>query len=124
MSDDLRLYLKKADEYLSSAKLLVQTEYLNGAITDSYYTFFWIVRGLLYEKGIVTKRHSGLRDMFGLHFIKTGELPLQYRQDLDLLFDRRQLIDYDVDGEFPIEEISLCISKAENFLSFIRGKYA
>lgn len=40
MSDDLRLYLKKASDYLGSAKLLVQTEYPNGAITDSYYAFF------------------------------------------------------------------------------------
>ncbi len=75
MSDDLRTYLLKAERYLATAKLLAETEYATAAVTDSYYAFFWIVRGLLYEKGIVTKRHSGLKEMFALHYIKTDLIP-------------------------------------------------
>ncbi|MGV3557572.1 HEPN domain-containing protein [Larkinella arboricola] len=73
MSEDLKQYLRKAQDYLTIAKNALHSELPIGAITPSYYCFFWVVRGLLYEKGIVTKRHSGAREMFSLHYIKTGE---------------------------------------------------
>lgn len=124
MSDDLRTYLQKAERYLGSAKLLASSEYPNRAVTDSYYAFFWAVRGLLYEKGIITKRHSGLKDMFGLHYVNSGSIPKHFAEDLEILYDRRQLVDYDVDGELPIEEINECIRKAENFILFVQTNYA
>lgn len=124
MSDDLNFYLQKAANYIGSARLLVASEYPNGAITSSYYAFFWTVRGLLYEKGVITKRHSGLKQMFNLHYIKDGAIPKQYYDDLDMLFERRQLVDYDGDGDFPLEEIEKCVTLAERFLTFVKTNYA
>ena len=124
MSDDLRIYLHKAEQYLAAAKLLATTEFPNGAVTDSCYAFFWMVRGLLYKKGIITKRHSGLKDMFGLHYVKTEVVPKHFAQYLEILFDRRQQVDYEINGELPIDEINDCIRRAEDFLTFVRTKYA
>ncbi|MCY7359601.1 MAG: HEPN domain-containing protein [Rudanella sp.] len=75
MSEDLSQCIRKAEGYLANAKTVAATEFPNGAITSSYYCFFWLVRGLLAEKNIVTKRHSASREMFSLHCIKTGEIP-------------------------------------------------
>lgn len=124
MSEDLRAYLQKAERYLSTAKLLAASGYPNGAVTDSYYAFFWTVRGLLYEKGIITKRHSGLKEMFSLHYVKPEAIPKHFTQDLETLFDRRQLVDYVLDGELPIEEINECIRIAEDFVTFVQTNYA
>ncbi|WP_162388911.1 HEPN domain-containing protein [Spirosoma endbachense] len=74
MSEDLSHCIRKAEGYLANAKTLIATGFPNGTITSSYYCFFWLVRGLLADKDIVTKRHSAAREMFSLHFIKSGEI--------------------------------------------------
>ncbi len=124
MSEDLSHCLTKAEAYLANAKVIAATEYPNGAITSSYYCFFWIVRGLLADKDIVTKRHSAAREMFSLHYIKSGEIPEQYKDNFSLLFERRQIADYDTDGEFALDEIKHLITLAENFLTFVKQQYA
>ncbi|RAK02149.1 uncharacterized protein (UPF0332 family) [Larkinella arboricola] len=123
MSEDLKQYLRKAQDYLTIAKNALHSELPIGAITPSYYCFFWLVRGLLYEKGIVTKRHSGAREMFSLHYIKTGEIPQSFSNDFGLLFDRRQIADYDLEGDFPKDEIERLVDIAENFLIYVKEKY-
>ena len=124
MSEDLNYCTKKAEAYLANAKTLVATEFPNGAITSSYYCFFWLVRGLLADKNIVTKRHSGAREMFSLHYIKSGDIPERYKDDFALLFERRQIADYDMDGDFSLEDITHLITLAEDFLTFVRTHYA
>ncbi len=124
MSPDLSFYLHKAEEYVGSAHVLIASKFPNGAITDSYYAYFWTVRGLLYERGIITKRHSGLKQMFSLHYIKSGEIPEHFGYDLEMLFNYRQLVDYDGDGDFPLEEIEKCVTLAERFLTFVKTNYA
>lgn len=124
MSEDLSHCIKKAEAYLANAKTIVATEFPNGAITSSYYCFFWLVRGLLADKNIVTKRHSAAREMFSLHYIKASEIPEKYKDDFAVLFERRQIADYDIDGDFPLDEINHLIELAENFLVFVKEKYA
>ena len=124
MSEDLSHCIAKATAYLANAKTLAATEFPNGAIASSYYCFFWLVRGLLAEKDIVTKRHSAAREMFSLHYIKNGEIPERFKNDFALLFERRQLVDYDIDGELPLDEILECVGKAEAFLSFVKNTYS
>lgn len=124
MSEDLGHCISKAEAYLANAKTLVATEFPNGAITSSYYCFFWLVRGLLADKDIVTKRHSAAREMFSLHYIKSGEIPEKYKDDFAVLSERRQIADYDVDGDFELDEISYLIKLSEDFLAFVKTTYA
>ncbi|WP_421827846.1 HEPN domain-containing protein [Larkinella sp.] len=124
MSEDLQLAVKKAEAYLANARTLVLTDFPLGAVTSSYYSFFWLIRGLLSDKNVLTKRHSATREMFSLHFIKSGEIPERFKDDLNLLFDRRQIADYDLEGDFPLEEINDLIIRSENFLHFVKEKYA
>ena len=124
MSEDLGYSVKKAEAYLANAKTVAATEFPNGAITSSYYCFFWLVRGLLADKDIVPKRHSSAREMFSLHYIKSGEIPEKYKDDFALLFERRQIADYDIDGDFPLDEINRLIELTERFLNFVKQNYA
>lgn len=116
--------MKKAQAYLANAKTLVVSEFPNGAITSSYYCFFWLVRGLLADKDIVTKRHSAAREMFSLHYIKSGEIPERFKDHFSVLFERRQIADYDMDGEFSVDDIYVLIGLAEDFLLFVQTNYA
>lgn len=124
MSEDLTLSIKKAESYLSNAQVLVATSHPAGAITASYYCFFLLVRSLLADKDVFTKRHSAAREMFSLHFIKPGEIPTSFKNDFNFLFERRQIADYDVDGDFPLEEIEMCVTLADRFLTFVKTTYA
>lgn len=124
MSEDLSDCIKKAEAYLANAKTIAATEFPNGAITSSYYCFFWLVRGLLADKDIIIKRHSCTREMFSLHYIKSGEIPEKYKDDFAMLFERRQIADYDVDGDFSLDDINHLIGLSENFLVFVREEYA
>lgn len=62
--------------------------------------------------------------MFSLHFIKSGEIPTPFKDDFNFLFEHRQIADYDVDGDFPLEEIEMCVTLAERFLTFVKTTYA
>lgn len=124
MSEDLSDCIKKAEAYLANAKTIAATEFPNGAITSSYYCFYWLVRGLLADKDIITKRHSSAREMFSLHYIKSGEIPEKYKDDFAMLSERRQIADYDVDGDFSLDDTNHLIGLSENFLVFVREEYA
>ena len=41
------------------------------------YSIFHAASAVLLSKGITTSSHSGLKAMFGLHLIGTGELPIR-----------------------------------------------
>ncbi|AQG82052.1 hypothetical protein AWR27_23805 [Spirosoma montaniterrae] len=116
--------MRKADFYLRAAKHDLLSDLPAAAITPAYYCFFWLVRGLLYEKGITTKRHSAAREMFSLHYIKTGEIPARFKDDFAILFDRRQFADYDLDSDFPVDEVVRLVNMAEGFLNFVKENYA
>lgn len=127
MSERLARYVNKSTEQLNGAKLLVAmlpTTAPAAAVHHCYYAYFWLVRGLLLEKGVVAKKHSGTHQVFGLHFVKSGEIPVIYGDYLFDLFEQRQIADYDIDGEFDSEQVHDLIRKAEEFLAFVIQKYA
>jgi|GEM_PF-5842782 len=62
--------------------------------------------------------------MFSLHYIKTGEIPIQFSEDFSVLFDRRQFADYDLDSDFPQDEVEHLVTMAERFYNCVRQKYA
>ncbi len=64
--------IEKAKDTLNEIHLHIQNELWLTAMNRLYYACFYAVSTLLLEKGIVTKTHSGTKQMFGLHFVKTG----------------------------------------------------
>lgn len=89
-----------------------------------YYALFHACGALLLSIGIETNRHSGMRAMVGMHFIKTGILN---KDDSALLYDVftiRQQCDYDdfvdINKErietyiFPVKDLILRIANLLN----------
>ncbi len=94
MSESLNQHIAKAESFLHNARLIAASPMPSEAISQAYYAFFGLVRGLLAEKDIFTKSHSGARTMFALHCLRTGDIPASFGTDLAVLYDRRQLVDY------------------------------
>lgn len=118
--NDLDESLLKAFDNLESAKTLLKSGFEEGAVNRTYYAYFWVVRGLLPEKDILEKSHSGTQTKFAEHYTKTGIIPEKYGKYLGRLEDKRNLADFEVDTHFTKEEVQEMIGWTEEFLAFVK----
>ena len=118
--NDLNESLLKAHNSLESAKALLEIGFEDGAVNRTYYAYFWAVRGLLLEKDIFVKSHSGTQSKFAEHFIKTRIIPEKYGKYLGRLEDKRVLADYEVGTNFTKAEVQEMIDWTQEFLDYIK----
>ena|SRR6056297_1003633 len=72
---DLIAYrLNRATETLSEIEIHVNNGLWNTAINRLYYACYYAASTLLLANDIKASTHSGVRQMLGLHFIKTGNI--------------------------------------------------
>lgn len=84
------LRMGNAHRTLKEARLLLDNEYWNAAINRMYYACYYAVSALLIKNGIEAQTHAGVRQMLGLHFVKTGKLSVQMANVYSELFSKRQ----------------------------------
>ena len=108
--DIVRYRLENAHKTMEEVDILIQNEFFNTAANRMYYACFYAVSALLVANQIVTKSHDGVKQMFGLHFIKTGIFPAYFGKYYGELFyeritgDYEDLFDHDavsVNGLYP-----------------------
>lgn len=71
----VELYIIKAEETLSEAKLMQQNGFYSGAVSRAYYAAFHAIQAVLENINISVKTHQGVLMMFSKHFIKTEIFP-------------------------------------------------
>lgn len=83
-------YLEKSESNLISAKLLLENNRLEEAVSLAYYSMYHIVTALLFKIGIKCENHAGsillLKDIFevdnsGIQFAKKERIDKQYYTD-------------------------------------------
>lgn len=100
--------LNLAKDTLEAAKLLASDNHWNSVINRLYYSCFYAITALLYKHGINAKTHSGIKQQFGLNFIKPGLIEKSMAEIYIDLFDYRQLgdyadfVDFDKDKTLPL----------------------
>jgi len=93
---DLVLYrMMKSKNTFVEIDLLIQHQLWNTAVNRLYYACYYAVIALLISKEIETLTHTGARQLFGLHFIKSGIIEKDLGKFYSLLFDLRHTADYD-----------------------------
>lgn len=112
--------LKRTDECLKGAKILLKEGELHGAVSRAYYGVFHAAKAILYTKGIKAKTHSGARALFGEYIIKPGIIGKEFADILRNLFNARQLSDYEVYAELDRDEVQMLLTQAEKFLGAVR----
>ncbi len=111
--------LQRASEALEEAALLLKAHHLNAALNRAYYACFYAVNALLLQHGLSSSKHSGVRSLFGKHFVKTGSVPQQIGETYNRLFDLRQQGDY-ADMFVPEEQdVAYWLQRAREFTEFI-----
>lgn len=87
--------IKKARETFNEIELHIENELWNTAVNRLYYACYYAVIALLIEKELQPQTHTGVRQMFGLHFIKTGIIESSIGKFFSDIYDMRQTGDYD-----------------------------
>jgi uncharacterized protein (UPF0332 family) len=104
-------YIKKADDSLKSAKVLLQNNLYENSVSMSYYTMYNSLTALLFKVGIKCENHSGsiilFKKLFGrVNLYKTITFAKKER------IDKQYYVDFILTKESAID----LLKKAEDFL--------
>ena len=112
--------LEHADECISAAKSLLESENYKSAANRAYYTVFHAMRAVLAFDKIDMKHHSGIIAEFRRLYIKTGIFDAELSKIISVLSDSRNDSDYDDFFIVSKEEVAEQIKNAELFLEKIK----
>ncbi|MEQ9715411.1 MAG: HEPN domain-containing protein [Candidatus Asgardarchaeum sp.] len=94
--DIVNQLIKRSEGKLVSARILLESNRIDDAISRAYYAAFLSVRALLYLLGVSAGTYSGVLTIFGLRVIKEELLPPKIGKYLNELFEARETSDYAV----------------------------
>ena len=109
----------KARETYNEVAILIKNELWNTAINRLYYASYYAVIALLVSKKIKTTTHAGVRQMFGLHVIKTGIIEKDLGKFYSDIFDMRQTGDYEDYIDFTKEDVLDLLKPANDLITEI-----
>lgn len=104
-TDLVEYRINRAKETFNEVKTLIENKFWNTSVNRLYYSCYYIVGALLIMNEIRAQTHGGVRQMFGLHFIKTGKISRELGKFYSDLFDKRQTGDYDDFIDFDRETV-------------------
>ena len=108
--------LARAKETLNEVEWNIEKEFLNSAVNRLYYACYYAVTALLTNYDIDTKTHSGVKQMFGLHFIKTAIISADVGKFYTDIFNMRHKGDYDDFIQFKVEDVVDLLSSAKELV--------
>ncbi len=117
---NVALELVESASCRDAAELNAASGHLKTAVNRLYYACFHAARAVLLTAGLEPKRHSGLRHMLSLHFVKTGLLPSSVSKTLAHLEDEREMADYIAASTLSADEYEAYRAEAEELLELVR----
>jgi uncharacterized protein (UPF0332 family) len=124
-TEDLVQYrLRRSFETLEDARILAKAERWNACVNRLYYACFYAVTALLSQQGLQSSKHSGIRSLFNLHFVRTDIVPRDHATTYNDLFEQRHESDYIDFVIFESSQIQPLIPKAESFVELIANLIA
>ena len=91
----IKYRLERAWDTLDDARILAEKGKWNSTINRLYYAAYYAIMALLLNSGFKPTTHNGAKSNFTGHFIKTGELSIEFGKIYSQLFTWRQKGDYD-----------------------------
>ena len=116
MRIELKKIIDKSGEILEDARYLLAGTRYEAAVNRAYYSMFTAIQGLLLNKDIFVKTHSGAKAKFHEFYLKTNLLPLEFGKIFENASALRQEADYDFDMDISEEDAKQTINDANKFL--------
>lgn len=111
--------MENARRTLDEVTSHIKQGFYNTAMNRMYYACYYAVSALLVDRGIEAKTHAGVRQMLGMHFVRTGMFPIPLSKFYTDLFDSRQTGDYEDFVYFDEETTSELYPQAVEFVEAI-----
>lgn len=121
MTEETRLYLKKANHALAVAESLLSDGYHSDAASKIYYAMFYAAQALLKTEGIDVIKHSAVESAFGYYFAKPGRIDVKYHRMLIDARKIRELADYDIQEEIVQPAATLKLEEGRAFVAMIKS---
>ena len=117
----VRYRIENARRTLREVQSHIENGFYNTAVNRMYYACYYAASALLVANKITTKSHNGVKQMFSLHFIKSGKVPSSFSGLYNTLFQKRTTGDYD---DLFDQDLSTCeelFPQTEEFVATIEA---
>ena len=118
----VRYRMGRADEVLEVARSNFELGHPQDAVNRLYYACFYAVSALLLLEGMQSSKHKGVRNLFDLHWIRSGRLPQQMGSFYRELMDARQVADYQDLAQLPQTDVELWLVEARGFVDEVKKR--
>ncbi len=120
-------WMRKAEQALTSAQVLLSLADFDGACNRAYYAMFDAARAALLisgseEQALSAKTHNGLIAAFSLHLVKTGQVPSELGRALNKVEEIRLFSDYSGESIKP-DKAAWAVEQAEIFVQTLRKHF-
>lgn len=102
---------------MQAAERLTSGEDAEFGVGRAYYAMFYAAQALLNEKGLKFRKHAGVHSAFAEQFVKSGLIDKRYHRWLLAGFSKRITADYGIEAELTLEDATLLIGQAREFLA-------
>lgn len=90
----VRYRIENAHRTMDEVSSHMANGFYNTAVNRMYYACYYAASAMLVAEHITTKSHDGVKQMFSLHFVKTGKVAVELGKAYSRLFDKRTKGDY------------------------------
>jgi len=118
---EIRDFIKKAEKFLNTAELALNTEDYDSCVSRCYYAMFFLAEAVLLIKGLRATSHKGVISLFGEYFVKTGIFERDLGKALNDAYDKRLIGDYGVGFTVTREEAKDLLEIAQDFVQKMRS---
>ena len=116
MTPDQADLLVQARESIAAAGQLHDAGHHGFAASRAYYAMFYVAQAFLLGKELAFSKHSAVHAAFGLHFAKTGVVPVKFHRYLIRGMEVRHAGDYGRTKTVTPEESTIQLARAKEFL--------
>ncbi|MCX6582761.1 MAG: HEPN domain-containing protein [Candidatus Aminicenantes bacterium] len=114
--DLIKYRREKAAETIEDARFLFEKGRLFSAVNRIYYALFYEISALLMTKNLSSHKHTGIRALFNVHFVKEGIVETEIGKFYSEMFVFRQEGDYKDFTFFKENHVNDWLQKAEKYL--------
>jgi len=117
MKEHTGLLFEKAEHAIRAARLLLAASEVDFAAGRAYYAMFYVAEALLYERGLVFRKHAAVHAAYGKEFASSGLLDPKFHRWLLTTFDARIQGDYQAVSRITGEDVGASIEQACEFVA-------
>lgn len=117
--DYIKYKLQKSAQSIREAKLLIQNNIFDTAVSRLYYGAFYAINALLVENGFNPKTHSGTKTIFIKEFVLTGKVDSRFSDFYSFLMAKRFEADYDDFVFIDENKIQPLLAETEEFVATV-----